>query len=131
MDTLEFYRKFPHRRVKYAHMKELEKCECVSSVIIIAPILNIDGEKWVLWESSWLLMMVFMYAYIPYIPLFRKNSHNTHLSRTFIYQQKKRVKAVVQLLIIDHMHPSVYWSKKTEKEKVHWRICLWNSLMAI
>ena len=32
-----------------------------------------------IWESSWQLMMVFMYAYILSIPLFSKNIHITHL----------------------------------------------------
>ena len=42
IDKLEFYRLCPPRRVKGTHMTELEKCECVSSVMTIAPVLNID-----------------------------------------------------------------------------------------
>ena len=37
----------PPRRVKDTHIAEMEKCECVSSVMIIAPVLNIDREKMV------------------------------------------------------------------------------------
>ena len=42
---MEFYRQCPLRRVKDTHLKELEKCECLSSVITIAPVLNTEGEK--------------------------------------------------------------------------------------
>ena len=52
-------------------------------------------------------------------------SHNMHLSMTVIFQQNKIVHAVLQSLIIDHMHPSVYWRKNIEKSNIHWRICLW------
>ena len=45
IDKLEFYRQCPPRRVKGTHMEELEKFECVSSVMTIAHVLNIDREK--------------------------------------------------------------------------------------
>ena len=39
------YRQCPPRRVKYTQIIELEKCGCVSSVITIAAVLNIEREK--------------------------------------------------------------------------------------
>ena len=45
MKTLEFYRQCTPIKVKDTKMKELEKCDCLSSVMTIAPILNIDREK--------------------------------------------------------------------------------------
>ena len=48
IDKLKFYRHCPPIRVNVINMTELEKCDCVSSVMTIAPLLNIDREKWVL-----------------------------------------------------------------------------------
>ena len=45
IDKLELYRQCLPRIVKDTYMAELEKCECVLSVITIAPVLNIDREK--------------------------------------------------------------------------------------
>ena len=45
VDKLELQRQCTPRRVKDTHMTELEKCEYVSSVMNIAPVLNIDREK--------------------------------------------------------------------------------------
>ena len=45
MDRPKLYRKCLLRRVKEKEIKELEKCECVSYVMTIAPVLNIEGEK--------------------------------------------------------------------------------------
>ena len=45
IDTLKFYIQCPPRRLKGTHMKESERCKCVSSVMTIAPVLNIDKEK--------------------------------------------------------------------------------------
>ena len=69
-------------------------------------------------------MMVFMYETVLSIPMFQNRSHNTHFYMTVIFQQKRRANYVMQSLIIYHMHPSVYWSKKIEKSNIHWRICL-------
>ena len=52
IDKLEFYRHCPPRRLKDTHMTEFEKCEFVSSVMTIASVLHIHGEKWVLWQPS-------------------------------------------------------------------------------
>ena len=41
----ELYRQCLPRRVKYIEIKELEKCESVSSVMTISPLLNIDRSK--------------------------------------------------------------------------------------
>ena len=54
-------------------------------------------------------MMVFMYANVLSIPMFKNSTHNTHFSMTVIFQQNRRVYAMVQSLIIEHMHPYVYW----------------------
>ena len=56
--------------MKDTEIKELKKYEYVSSVMTIAPVLNIDREKWVPWESYQKSMMVFMYASIPSIQIF-------------------------------------------------------------
>ena len=45
IDKLELYRQCPPRRVKDIHITELKKCECVSSIMTIAPVLNIDRLK--------------------------------------------------------------------------------------
>ena len=42
---MELYRQCPPRRDKYTHITELEKIECVSSVMTITPLLKIDREK--------------------------------------------------------------------------------------
>ena len=81
----------------------------------IAPVLNIDREKWVLWESSWLLMILFMYASVLYIPLFWKVTQHAFVYDSH-FQQKRRVNTVVQSLIIYHMHTYVYCSKEIEKQ---------------
>ena len=51
MDKSELYRQCLPRRVMDTAIYELEKCECVLSVIKIEAVLNIDREKWVLLES--------------------------------------------------------------------------------
>ena len=45
IDKLGLYRQCPHRIVTDTHMTELDKCEYVSSVMAIAPVLRIDREK--------------------------------------------------------------------------------------
>ena len=52
IDKSEVSRQCSPRRVMDTTIDELDKCECVSSVIKIAPVLCIDNEKWVPWESS-------------------------------------------------------------------------------
>ena len=49
IEILELYRQCPPKRLKDTQMAELEKCECVSFVMTIAPAINIDRKKWVLW----------------------------------------------------------------------------------
>ena len=44
MDKFELYRQCPPRRVKDTKIKDLEKFECVSSVMTIAPVLIIDRK---------------------------------------------------------------------------------------
>ena len=50
-DKSELYRQFSPRRVMDTTIDELDKCECVSSVIKIDPVLDIDREKWLPWVS--------------------------------------------------------------------------------
>ena len=45
IDKLKFYVQYTPRRVKETKIKELEKWECVSSVMNIAPVLTIEREK--------------------------------------------------------------------------------------
>ena len=45
IDQSELYRKFSPRRVMDTTIEELEKCECVSSVMNIAPVFNIEREQ--------------------------------------------------------------------------------------
>ena len=45
IDQSELYRQFSPRRVMDTTIEELEKWECVSSVINIAPVLNIERKK--------------------------------------------------------------------------------------
>ena len=42
IDQSELYRQCSPRKVKDKEIEELEKCECVSSVMTIAPVLNIE-----------------------------------------------------------------------------------------
>ena len=108
----ELYIQCPYRRVKDTHIKQLEKCECVSSVMTIAPILNIDREKM---GAMGILLIIDDGVYVCICTVYSsvlKISHNMHLSTKLNFQQKRRVNDVVQSLIIDHMHPSVYWKKK-------------------
>ena len=44
IEKIEFYRQCSPRRVKETEIKELGKCKCVSSVMTIAPVLNIVRE---------------------------------------------------------------------------------------
>ena len=44
MDQSELYRQCSPRRVMDTTIEELDKCECVSSVIKIAPVLGIDND---------------------------------------------------------------------------------------
>ena len=53
IDKSELYRQFSPKRVMDTTIDELDKCECVSSVIKIDPVLDIDREKWLPWESLW------------------------------------------------------------------------------
>ena len=69
-DKFELYRQCLPKRVKDTEIKELGKFECLSFVTTIAPVLKIDQEKWVPWESSWKLMMLFMYESVLYIHRF-------------------------------------------------------------
>ena len=45
IDKCELYRQCLPKMVKDTEIKELEKYECVSSLITIAPVLNIDRSK--------------------------------------------------------------------------------------
>ena len=42
IDQSELYKQYSTRRVMKTTIEELEKCECVSSVMNIAPVLNIE-----------------------------------------------------------------------------------------
>ena len=42
---MELYRKCPPRRVKNAHMTELEKFKCLLSVTTITPIMKLETQK--------------------------------------------------------------------------------------
>ena len=44
IDKSELYRQCSPRRVKDTNIEELEKCECVSSVMTIAPVLNTEKK---------------------------------------------------------------------------------------
>ena len=88
-------------------MRELEKYECVSSVMTIAPELNIDIEKM---GDMGILMIVDDGTYVCICAVYSsilKNSHKMNSYMTVIFQQNRRVKAVVKSLIINHIHPSV------------------------
>ena len=52
IDQSELYRQCSPRRVMNKTIEELDKCEYVSSVIKIAPMLGIERDKMVPWESS-------------------------------------------------------------------------------
>ena len=67
-------------------------------------------------------------VYVRCIPLFSNNIHHMHLSMTVIFHYYIRVNVVVQSLIIDHMHPFVYWKKNIEKENMYSRICFGKNL---
>ena len=45
IEKLEWYIQYPPRRAKDTKTKDLEKCDCLSSVMTIEPLLNIDREK--------------------------------------------------------------------------------------
>ena len=45
IDKFELYRQCPPRRANDTNMTELEKCDCVSYVMTIVPIIKIDREK--------------------------------------------------------------------------------------
>ena len=45
IDKFELYRQCSPRRVKDTEIKELEKCECVSSIMTIVTVLKIDRSK--------------------------------------------------------------------------------------
>ena len=45
VDKLELYRQCPPRRLKDTYLKELGKCECLSSLITIVPVLNTERDK--------------------------------------------------------------------------------------
>ena len=128
IDKSELYRQCLPRRVKDTEIKEFEKCECVSSVMTIAPVLKIVREKMgplgilMIIDDGFYVCNCTVYSYV------KKNTHYTHLSMKVIFEQNRRVHAVVQPLVIEHMHPSVYWRKKIEKSNLHWRICLGISL---
>ena len=105
--------------MKDTEIKELEKCECVSSVMRIAPILNIEREKM---GTLGILMRIDDNVYVCNCTVYSYVSKQ-FTQQAFIYeihfQQKRRVHAVVQSLIIDHMHPSVYRRENIEKENIH------------
>ena len=97
-------------------MKELEKCECVLSVMNVAPILNIDKEKM---GTMGILLVIDVCVYICICKVYSSNIKEytqKHSSLTVIFQYYRRVNAVVQSSIIDHMRPSVYWMEKTGKK---------------
>ena len=69
-------------------MQELEKYECVSSVITIAPVLNIELQKM---GPLGILMIIDDGVYVCICTVYLKVltiTHNTHLSMTVIFQQK-------------------------------------------
>ena len=45
INKFELYRQCLPRNVKDTEIKDLKKCECVSYVMTIVPVLNIDREK--------------------------------------------------------------------------------------
>ena len=76
-------------------------------------------------------MMVFIYVSARSIPLFSNILCNMNLYMTVIFQNQRSLNAVVQSLIIDNIHPSVYWSGNREKANLHWIICLGISFMVL
>ena len=85
----------------------------------IAPVLNIEREKM---GCLKILLKINDGVYV-FICTVHSNFLKQHTQHAFFYdiyfQQKKRVRAVVQSLTIEDMHPSVYWRKKIEKPKIH------------
>ena len=98
--------------MKDKEIKELVKCECVSSVMTIEPVLNIDRSK----IGTLVILLIIddgvyvcnctVYSYV--LKQFTQHAffYNSH------FQQNRIVNDVVQSLIIYHMHPYFYWSKK-------------------
>ena len=103
------------RTVKSTHMIELEKFECVSYVMNIAPVLNIDREKM---GTIGILLIIDDGVYVCICTVF-SYVLKEYKQHSFVYyshfQQKRRVNTVVQSLIIDHMHPSMDWRGNIEK----------------
>ena len=98
--------------MKDTEIEELEKCECVSYVITIAPVLNIEREKM---GTLGILLKIEDDVYVCICTVYTEIlKHFTQ--HPFVYdshfQQNRRVNTVVQSLIIDHMHPSMYWREK-------------------
>ena len=116
---MELYRQCLPRGVKDAHKTDLEKFECVSFVMTISPLLNIDREKM---GAMGILLVIDDGVYVcictVYSSIFKEVTQHA-----FVYDSKfstkRRVHAVVQSLIINHMHPSVSWRKIIEKYNLH------------
>ena len=106
-NKLGLYRQCTTRIVKDTQLKELRKCECVSSVINIEPVLNTERDKM---GNMGILLKIDDGVYVCICTVYTeilKKAHNTHLSMIVIFKQNRRVNAVVQSLIIYHMHQSV------------------------
>ena len=93
--------------MKDTEIKELGKCECVSSVMTIAPVLKIYRSKM---GTLGILLRIDYGVYVCNCTVYSYDLKQ-FTQHAFVYeshfQQKRRFNDVVQSLIIDHMHPSV------------------------
>ena len=119
LNKFELYRQCLPRNVKDTEIKDLKKCECASYVMTIVPVLNIEREQ----MGTLVIILKIDYGVYVCICTIYTSILKQFTQQAFIYeihfQQKRRVHAVVQSLIIDHMHPSVYWRENIEKENIH------------
>ena len=94
---------------------ELEKCECVSSLIKIEPVLDIDREKM---GTLGILMRIKDGVYVCIYSVYSKILKE-YTQHAFVYESYFTTTGnnACQGAIVDNrdMHPSVYWKKKIEK----------------
>ena len=105
--------------MKDTNNRELEKCECVSSVMNITHIMNMETQ--IIGAMGILQVIddgVFVCICSVYLDIFKKIYH-MHPSMTFIFHKKIISNILLQSLIIDLIHTFVYWKKNIKKAKLH------------
>ena len=96
----------------------------------IAPLLNIERDKWIIRESYWLLMMVFMYASVLSIHIFEKITQHTVVydSHFSTKEKSERCGAIIDYRSYSPIYvmegKDIKWKSPLKNMQTNGRLCV-------